>query len=134
MAGDPKANGDNYCYSRGRKLSEFPNPAGTLQVVEMHSTVNVIAQANHSAVLRPASKGTSAPGCSGPTQGNSNCGQDYAGDAFIFGEPAHFQGWNYLFADGHVKWLKPEATVGTSAGGTVTSPKGYWTIAAGDGD
>ena len=25
----------------------------------------------------------------------------------------HFDGWNYLFFDGHVKWLRPEATYRT---------------------
>jgi prepilin-type N-terminal cleavage/methylation domain-containing protein len=28
----------------------------------------------------------------------------------------HFDGWDYLFADGHVKWLRPDATM---AGGTI---------------
>ena len=37
----------------------------------------------------------------------------------------HLDSWNYLFADGHVKWLRPEKTVGT---GTVASSKGMWTI------
>ncbi len=36
---------------------------------------------------------------------------------------------NYLFCDGHVSSLDPEATTGT---GTTSSPKGMWTIAAGD--
>lgn len=39
--------------------------------------------------------------------------------------PIHFQGWNYLFCDGHVKWLKPESTIGT---GNLLAPKGVWTI------
>lgn len=37
--------------------------------------------------------------------------------------------FNYLFADGHVESLRPEATIGT---GTMTSPKGMWTLTAGD--
>lgn len=37
--------------------------------------------------------------------------------------------FNYLFADGHVASLRPEETIGT---GTMTSPKGMWTLTAGD--
>jgi prepilin-type N-terminal cleavage/methylation domain-containing protein/prepilin-type processing-associated H-X9-DG protein len=134
FAGPIEADASNYCFSRGRKLSEFSNTAGTLQLVEMHSTQSAIGAANSAVVMRPASTST-APGCSGPTQGSSYCGQDFVGPGTTtFGEPAHLEGWNYLFADGHVKWLRPEATVGMSAGGTVKAPKGYWTIAAGDGD
>lgn len=43
--------------------------------------------------------------------------------------PIHSDGWNYLFCDGHVKWYRPEETIGT---GTMASPKGLWTIADGD--
>lgn len=41
--------------------------------------------------------------------------------------PVHFNGWNYLFCDGHVKWLRPEATSRTSG---VTYP---YTVPASDG-
>jgi prepilin-type N-terminal cleavage/methylation domain-containing protein/prepilin-type processing-associated H-X9-DG protein len=27
------------------------------------------------------------------------------------GKPIHMEGWNYLFSDGHVKWLRPEVTL-----------------------
>ena len=43
--------------------------------------------------------------------------------------PIHLEGWNYLFVDGHVKWLRPEKTVGT---GSVTDPKGFWTVTEND--
>ena len=39
--------------------------------------------------------------------------------------PLHSQGYNYLFCDGHVKWLRPEQTIGT---GTMTQPNGFWTL------
>jgi len=42
---------------------------------------------------------------------------------------AHKNRFNYLFVDGHVEGLKIEQTVGT---GTLTAPKGMWTIATGD--
>ena len=41
----------------------------------------------------------------------------------------HSQRFNYLFFDGHVQALKTTDTIGT---GTLASPKGMWTMAAGD--
>jgi prepilin-type processing-associated H-X9-DG protein len=42
---------------------------------------------------------------------------------------AHKKRFNYVFNDGHVEGLKIEQTIGT---GTLTVPKGMWTVAAGD--
>ncbi len=41
-------------------------------------------------------------------------------------KPIHMDGWNYLYADGHVKWHRPQSTIGTT--GTPTSVRGMWTI------
>ena len=43
--------------------------------------------------------------------------------------PIHSGGWNYLFCDSHVKWYRPETTIGT---GTMQAPNGMWTLAEGD--
>lgn len=48
----------------------------------------------------------------------------------------HSSGWNYLYADGHVKFSRPEATVGKGINGrdanggtcTNTNPCGGWTL------
>jgi prepilin-type N-terminal cleavage/methylation domain-containing protein/prepilin-type processing-associated H-X9-DG protein len=42
---------------------------------------------------------------------------------------AHGLRFNYAFCDGHVETLKMEQTVGT---GTLTNPKGMWTVTPGD--
>ena len=42
---------------------------------------------------------------------------------------AHGQRFNYLFHDGHVQALKTTDTIGS---GTVSAPRGMWTIAPGD--
>jgi prepilin-type processing-associated H-X9-DG protein len=42
---------------------------------------------------------------------------------------AHWGRFNYAFHDGHVAALKIERTVGT---GTLSGPKGMWTVASGD--
>ncbi len=52
--------------------------------------------------------------------GNKSQDQDVPGNL-----PIHSGGWNYLFADYHVKWYHPEQTVGA---GTVGIPKGMWTV------
>jgi len=40
-------------------------------------------------------------------------------------KPIHFDGWNYLFADGHAKWYRPQNTIGI---GTMGNVRGMWTI------
>ncbi|HTS19294.1 MAG TPA: DUF1559 domain-containing protein [Verrucomicrobiae bacterium] len=44
--------------------------------------------------------------------------------------PWHSGGWNYLFCDGHVQWLKPQQTLGHGNGkipaGTMSVPYGMW--------
>lgn len=42
---------------------------------------------------------------------------------------AHGQRFNYLFQDNHIQTLKTTETIGT---GTLTAPRGMWTIALGD--
>ena len=46
-------------------------------------------------------------------------------------KPVHSGGWNYLFADGHAKWSKPEQTNGVGGDKTFSYPwndGGYWTL------
>ena len=42
---------------------------------------------------------------------------------------AHSSRFNYVFCDGHVEALKIEQTIGS---GTLTAPKGMWTVTVGD--
>jgi len=103
----------------GRALAEFPAPAGTILLAEKPARTNVIGQ-NTSYVFRP--HGNLGQDCTSSDDW-SNC----AASETI--KPLHSEGWNYLFADGHVKWFRPEATVGT---GTVDDPNGMWTLKADD--
>ncbi|HBC88578.1 MAG TPA: hypothetical protein DCZ94_16650 [Lentisphaeria bacterium] len=52
---------------------------------------------------------------------------DLTGSGYV--RPVHNRSWNYGFADGHATSSKPEETIGT---GTMSSPWGMWSIAAGD--
>lgn len=124
----PTAQDDDlgYCYSRGRKLSEFPDTAGTLQLAEMPSGSNYMNNPHTSIVMSPVTNSGQIKSNCGVTLGVPTCGQDNGVDVTT---PYHLEGWNYLFVDGHVKWYRPETTKGT---GTIGTPKGMWTIAAGD--
>ena len=94
----------------GRNLSELGNASEILLLVEHPGNQNIFANNTGATVGSPNAQ--TSQGCSaGPV------------------DTIHFDGWNYLFADGHVKWLHPEATVGT---GTLSSPGGMWTITEDD--
>ena len=98
-------------YNEGRLLSTVPAPAATLMLVESPNAFNR-AQVNGRAVVG-----------SPDLQHEQICSDGVSG-------PIHFDGWNYLFVDGHVKWLVPEATINGpgKTGGTTASPKGMWTV------
>jgi prepilin-type N-terminal cleavage/methylation domain-containing protein/prepilin-type processing-associated H-X9-DG protein len=74
--------------------------------------------------------------CLGPSgtanQGNGEMYQTDPSDPENQGNAlylAHQSRFNYLFHDSHVEALRIEQTVGT---GTLSAPKGMWTVAAGD--
>ena len=115
-----------YCYSPGRKLSEFPDTAGTLQLAEMPTGPNYLTSQNTAVVMSPVTNSGQLKKNCGTTTGVPTCGQD--GDDAV-DIPFHLEGWNYLFVDGHVKWYRPESTKGNGAN---NKPKGMWTIAEGD--
>ena len=104
-------------YYQGRRLAEIPEVSTTLMVVENSHYQNRWADN------------------AGANCGSTNEQLVTRWDPFNFGKPLHFDGYNYLFADGHVKWLRPEATVGsinTSDPDALWNPRGMWTITAGD--
>ena len=101
-------------YTEGRALSEFPSPATTIFLAEAPSVGNRVATA--------IDYRTNAPGITG--------GPVVANTQVRGGRTIHFDGWNYLFVDGHVKFLRPSGTIG--AAGTLGTPQGMWTIAEND--
>ncbi len=119
----------------GRALSEFKSPASTLVLAEAPAASNVIGQ-NQSFVRCPHNTtgfglGQDCTSNSPYTGLNFN---DCAPQSRI--KPLHNDGWNYMFADGHVKWYRPEATVDGNSGdaytGTVSNPRGFWTLKEND--
>lgn len=115
----------------GRSIAAFPNSAGTFLLAEMRSNYAILGQ-NNSQVKRPASGGT----LTGAQYYSQDCTDINCGTSV---PAAHLEGWNYLFVDGHAKWLRAERTIGpgingnnTAANGggpcTAAAPCGPWTI------
>jgi len=112
----------------GRALADFNAPAGTFLMTEYHLDRNVFANNSNNIVYAPFTVDINATikgqDCIiGDPSGSGKCLAPFRK------EGVHSGGWNYLFADGHAKWYKPEATVGT---GTRTDPRGFWSIADND--
>lgn len=92
----------------GAALAEIPVPADTIHILERPAPLQVTNFAWGCFTDNPVQQADFVPGR----------------------VPIHSQGWNYLFCDAHVKWTRPERTVGPR--GTMTVPQGMWTRAEGD--
>lgn len=89
----------------GRQLAQLPVPASTFMLAEAPLQGNMLRNFNGSIIGSVDAQAADVP------------------------MAIHLEGWNYLYADGHLKWLKPEATLGT---GTSADPRGPWSIAEND--
>jgi prepilin-type processing-associated H-X9-DG protein len=107
----------------GRPMADIPAPADTLLVVEYVAPLSVLGY-NNPYVVAPTGDGLSQDCIE-----YNNMPYDQWSGCKKTTKPNHTNGWDYLFVDGHVKWMRPEKTVGT---GTVTDPRGSWTIAEND--
>ena len=127
-------------YYPGRKLAEFPAPTQTIMVAEAPLASNVIGTYGGAVINGPSGDAGAYDRNQDGFGGAAGTGVAPDGKTAI-----HFDGWNYLFFDGHVKWLRPEATYRTpgvnyalpnSAGYYATPsaarPGGMWTIQAED--
>ncbi|RRJ97860.1 hypothetical protein Ga0100231_005220 [Opitutaceae bacterium TAV4] len=93
----------------GIRVSDIPAPAQTILITDKSELDNIVgAWACHN-VRNPTQQLSIVGGAAGPKM--------------------HKGKFNYLFADGHVKLLHPNDTIGT---GTLANPKGMWTLDAGD--
>ena len=106
-------------YRRGRRLAEFSDTAGTLMAVENPANTDNSGSYNNNNMLAKSQSSL----CGSPADQAANVNNGAPGN------PLHFDGWNYLFVDGHVKFLRPSRTIGS---GTLSAPQGMWTIADSD--
>jgi prepilin-type processing-associated H-X9-DG protein len=86
-------------------------------VTECPNAYNLFGHADGAEVRSPKTPDWASPWWQGQQNASGNP------------QPLHMEGWNYLFADGHVKWLRPERTVGN---GDFDNARGMWTRAAED--
>ncbi|MBC8104105.1 MAG: DUF1559 domain-containing protein [Cytophagales bacterium] len=100
-------------YAAPRPISEVTAPAGTFLLVEKPFRLNFFGNYSAGTVDRPFQK----------------TGEGSAQDEGKPGTTLHSEGWNYLFCDGHTKWMRPTQTMGT---GNNTDPLGMWTVTDND--
>ena len=122
--GQSEGNGHALNTLGGRAQADLQAPATTLMIVESPYQDNTFGETYNASCLGPISN--DPPGTNSSRQDSARPGQ-----------PNHFEGWNYLFVDGHVKWLRPRATMvganGSSPGGVIDSGyQGMWTIRGDD--
>ena len=108
----PPGNTSSQGVSVGRNQADFPSPSDTILLVENPERRNYITNNSGAFIASP-----------------NDQARDVDGTSTIIRDPMHSEGWNYLFVDGHVKWLRPQATIGT---GSLDNPQGMWSIARGD--
>ncbi|MDR3708973.1 MAG: prepilin-type N-terminal cleavage/methylation domain-containing protein [Capsulimonadaceae bacterium] len=131
-----------YSYAPCIPISQVPNVSGTFLICEYPEKSNVLGHWNNEGADVDCPSG----GCAGRTA-PTWVAQDYALESGEYANvPLHNGGWNYLFCDYHVKWMRPEKTVGTgvnnsgkgvnSSGNSYTcslaNPCGPWTVLDGD--
>ena len=59
--------------------------------------------------------------------------KDFIGTTFIENKTSHNGKWNYLFVDGHVDFIAPRLTIGTSGSvGQTQATRGMWTCTKND--
>lgn len=110
---------DGKLVALGHAIADFRDAAGTFLLIERPQDTNIFATDQCCVSDGPIY-------IAGVVNGAQNV-RISAGN--VTGPPLHSGGWDYLFADGHVKWMKPEATLGK---GTASAPLGPWSLADND--
>jgi prepilin-type N-terminal cleavage/methylation domain-containing protein/prepilin-type processing-associated H-X9-DG protein len=101
-------------------VAGIPSPSTTFMVLETNAQANLVGETNATWTIKPM--GASAAG---------QPSQDYNGSSGteVYLPARHLEGYNYLYADGHVKWLRPASRQAIGpAGDTGVFARGGWTI------
>jgi len=114
--------------ARGYKTSVVRDPAGTILLCENTHGQQIVANIWTCCCIGPQGTGDlyQIDPTTNPTQ-NPNSSTSVNQGILLY--QAYQNTFNYAFHDGHVAALSVQQTVGT---GTVTSPKGMWTVIPGD--
>ena len=120
-------------------LARVVVPSNTFELVEAYNAVNYLGNPSSAYMRGPAYRLASECSSGAPAV-------TAAQDASIIKQPSagndpgngmHSLGWNYLYGDGHVKWLMPMSSsalgvIQTKFGAPGCWAQGPWTIADGD--
>jgi prepilin-type N-terminal cleavage/methylation domain-containing protein/prepilin-type processing-associated H-X9-DG protein len=111
-------------YDAGRPMASFPVPADTILMAESARPDSAVGW-NSTYVYGPSN-----------SRYAQNCSAFSGNTCTTTVRPFHSEGWNYIFADGHAKWFRPERTIDLNANDTVVGtgnvPRGMWTITEND--
>jgi prepilin-type processing-associated H-X9-DG protein len=121
--------------AKGYKTSVVKDPGGTILLCEVASSQQLIGNIWPCVSLGPITSDGRPGGLGNLYQIDTAAPQNpatlstggYNEGLQLY--KAHWNRFNYLFHDGHVEALQYQQTIGT---GTVTSPKGMWTVVPGD--
>ena len=121
----------SFYITEGRTMAEFPAPASVITVLEAPLNTNRIG--NNTGFRAGGPNGQLPPAGANPPVAGAKTN--------------HSEGWNYGFADGHAKWMRPEQSArtqginyttafvnanGFNCYGTVVRPCGMWTLSEND--
>jgi prepilin-type N-terminal cleavage/methylation domain-containing protein len=121
--------------ARGYPTSVIRDAAGTILLAENASSQGAAGNIWPCVCLGPQTSDGTSGGWGNLYQTDLNAPQNagtllnggYSEGLLLY--KAHHSRFNYVFHDNHVETLKIEQTIGS---GTLTSPKGMWTVTAGD--
>ncbi len=132
---DGPTQGFSPCFSDdARTMASIQAPASLFMIVESHSDKNVPMEARRGIAYGLLDQYNLHPDsgdlCDSLFWGGSGADFD---KCFKKNPPPHGGGFNYAFADGHVKWMRPEATMGkVSVTSRWPSGGGFWTLGEND--
>ena len=116
-----------------RTIASIPAPSELFMIVEAHNDTNIVMEpqkgVNYGLLGQYNQHPNSGDACDSIFWGGSQAQFDACYKSV---KPAHNGGWNYAFADGHVKWLRPEGTMGKRGIYSRWPDGGYWTLGTDD--
>jgi prepilin-type processing-associated H-X9-DG protein len=105
-------------YAKGRNISQIEAPATTLLIVEKPTEDNKFGDVS----------GILAENANVGVSWKHQSGQLASRGMTPLRAGTHFDGWNYLFADGHVKWMLPVRTYTAGLSLNDEFPFGMWSL------